>query len=187
MALDPLNPRSLVVLARELARAGMPDSAIAVYRHAQRLDPMHPILLGTGPSLPSGPAEVFLWQRRYDEAVEEYVRVATLRGSPAGETAAMRDAYAKAGMRGFWQRWLEMELRGPSRPDPLRLASVWALIGDTSRAVEWLDRAYEERNPGLIFMRHEPTFEGLVSHSRVARILKAMRFPGQDAGPQRRP
>lgn len=176
IALDPLNPRSLIVLARELARSVSPDSGIAVYRRAQRIEPMHPILLGTGPALPSGPAEVLLWAGRYDEAVEEYIRIATLRGSPASETAALRDAYAKAGMRGFWRRWLEMEMRQAVRPDPLRLASLAALIGDTTRALDWLDLAYQERNPGLIFMRHEPAFEKLVTQPRVQRILRAMKL-----------
>ena len=102
-----------------------------------------------------------------------------MRGAPASETAALRAAYARGGMTGFWRRWLEMEVRESARPDPLRLATVWMQIGDTTRALEWLDRAYAERNPGLIYMRREPIFEQILSHPRVARILDAMKFPAQ--------
>ena len=33
----------------------------------------------------------------------------------------------------------------------MRLATLWALVGDTAQTFHWLDRAYAERNPGLIF------------------------------------
>lgn len=80
-------------------------------------------------------------------------------------------------MPGFWRSWLAMDLRqSESTPDPLRVASLWALIGDTAQAFHWLDRAYDERNPGLILLR-SGSFENLHSHPRVARILTEMRFP----------
>jgi hypothetical protein len=50
------------------------------------------------------------------------------------------------------------------------------LIGDTAQALHWLDRAYGERNPGLILLRSS-VFESLDSHPRVARILTEMKFP----------
>ena len=64
-------------------------------------------------------------------------------------------------------------------PDPLRMAKLWALIGDTPRALDWLDRAYAERHPGLVFLRYDPTFESLRAHPRVARILSEMKFPAR--------
>jgi tetratricopeptide (TPR) repeat protein len=110
------------VLGKDYSRAGDLDRAIAHYRRAQRLDPVNPLLLGTGPWLPVGPAEVYLWQGRHDEAVEEYVRIATLRGASANEVGAMRSAFAASGMPGFWRSWLEMDLRQSGRtPDPLRI------------------------------------------------------------------
>jgi hypothetical protein len=38
-------------------------------------------------------------------------------------------------------------------------------------------RAQAERNPGLIYLNVEPVLANVRSHPRVARILKAMKFP----------
>lgn len=127
-----------------------------------------------------GPARVYLLQGRYDEALAEYVRIATLRGATAGEADAMRRAYAASGMPGFWRKWLEMDLRqSGGKPDPLRIATLWALIGDTAQTFDWFERAYAARNPGLIYVRSEPALYSLRSHRRVARILNGMKFPAR--------
>lgn len=78
-------------------------------------------------------------------------------------------------MSGFWRAWLEMDLRqsGPS-PDPLRIAATWATIGDTVQALEWLDRAYAERNPGLIYLGSDPVFRSIRTHPHLLRVLREM-------------
>jgi serine/threonine-protein kinase len=176
--LDPLNARTHILLGLEYAFAGDHHRAAAQYQRAFQLDPVHPLALGFGPSLPRGLAAVYLQQRRYQEAVEEYVKIATLRGATASELTALRSAFAASGMPGFWRSWLDMDLRqSGGTPDPLRIATLWALIGDTAQTFQWLDRAYAERHPGLIFLRTEPAFENLRSHPRVARILSEMKLP----------
>jgi tetratricopeptide (TPR) repeat protein len=175
--LDPLSARTRFTLGADYSRAGDLPRAIAEYRRAQQLDPVNPLALGLGPALPAGPARVYLWQGRYDEAVEEYVRIATLRGATASELDSMRSAFAASGMPGFWRKWLDMDLRqSGSTPDPLRIATLWALIGDTAQTFHWLERAYAARNPGLIYLRSEPALENLRSHPRVARILSEMKL-----------
>jgi tetratricopeptide (TPR) repeat protein len=96
------------------------ERALDQARRAAQLDPVHPLLLGRGPNLPAGTGEVFLRLGREDEAVEEYLRVATLRGATRVELERMRDAYESSGTPTFWTTWLEMDLRqsGPS-PDPV--------------------------------------------------------------------
>jgi hypothetical protein len=133
--------------------------------------------LGLGPGLPVGPAGVYLSQGREKEAVEEYVRIAALRGASASELDSMRGAFARSGMPGFWRSWLGLDFRqSGGTPDPLRLATLFVLVGDTAQALHWLDRAYSERNPGLILLRGS-VFESLGSDPRVARILAGMKFP----------
>jgi TolB-like protein/tRNA A-37 threonylcarbamoyl transferase component Bud32 len=175
--LDPLSARTGILLAGDYAATGQLDQALIQYRRALRLDPVNPLALGLGPALPIGPAGVYLSQGREPEAVEEYLRVAALRGATASELDSLRGAFARSGMRGFWRSWLNLDLRqSGSRPDPLRIATLWMLIGDTAQALHWLDRAYGERNPGLILLRSS-VFESLDSHPRVGRILTEMKFP----------
>jgi TolB-like protein/DNA-binding SARP family transcriptional activator/Flp pilus assembly protein TadD len=176
--LDPLNARTIMLLASDHLATGDTERALDLFRRALRLDPAHPLLLGAGPWLPNGPAEVYRRQGRNEEAVEEYARIATLRGASAAEVTALRDAFAASGMPGFWRSWHEMDIRqSGGRLDPLRMASLAALSGDTARAWDWLDRAYAERNHGLIMLRHNVALRPWLSHPRVARIVDAMRFP----------
>jgi tetratricopeptide (TPR) repeat protein len=178
--LDPLNARTRFTLGADYARVGDLRRAIAEYRRAQRLDPVNPLALGLSPFPPVGPARVYVRQGRYDEAVEEYIRIATLRGATASELDAMRSAYAVVGMPGFWRKWLDMDLRqSGSTPDPLRIATLWAFIGDTAQTFDWFERAYAARNPGLVYVRSEPALYSLRSHGRVARILSEMKFPAR--------
>ncbi|MBA3672338.1 MAG: hypothetical protein H0W68_10000 [Gemmatimonadaceae bacterium] len=110
--------------------------------------------------------------------MQELLRVATLRGASADEADALRRAFASGGIRGFWRRWLVMDER-LSRPsvDPMRLASLSAMAGDTARALDVLEKEYAARNPALIFVRTSPEFASLHAQPRYRRIVEAMRFP----------
>jgi hypothetical protein len=144
------------------------------------LDPVHPILVGYGPGQPGGPGKVYEEQDRYREAVAEYARIATLRGAMPAEVEAMHDAFANGGMTAFWRAWIEMDQRQMAqRPDPVRMSRLWILAADTGQAMDWLDRAYEERSPGLIYLgRGLPSpLDGMADHPRVARIIAAMKLP----------
>ena len=173
--LDPLNPRTQITLGKDYSVAGNDSAALQHYRRAIQLDALNPLGLGFGPGLPVGPAEVFMLSGREGESVTEYLRVAALRGATTAELESLRAGHASAGMSGFWRAWLAMDLRqsGPS-PDPLRIAGIWAMVGDTGKTFEWLDRAYAERNPGLIYLGSDPSFKRVRTHPRLLRILREM-------------
>ncbi|HUG39301.1 MAG TPA: hypothetical protein VMM12_02395 [Longimicrobiales bacterium] len=67
----------------------------------------------------------------------------------------------------------------PDLQDPLRTAKLSLLAGDTAQAMDWLDRTFEERNPGLVMLGRGPqsSLDGMQDHPRVARIIAAMRLP----------
>ena len=179
LELDPLNPRTVSVLAGDYLRLGDYERALVLNRRAMKLDPIHPLLLGSGPWLPGGPGNVYEAQGRHQEAVDEYARLATLRGATPAEVDALHDAFARGGMPAFWRGWLEMDKRQmPELQDPLRTAKLLVLSGDTAQALDWLDRAFEERNPGLVMLRGLPSsLDGMSSHPRVARIIAAVKLP----------
>ena len=185
--IDPLNARTRITLANDYARAGDTALAITEFQRASEMDPMNPLLLGTGPHLPAGLARLHESRGRFAEAVEDYGRVAMLRGATKEEGESLRRAFAASGMSGFWRQWMTMDLRlSGGNVDPIRMASLLILAGDTARAFDWLDRAFREHNPGLIYLTGEPTFDGILSHPRVTRILGAMHLARQSSGPEDR-
>ena len=155
----------------------MYDRALEQYRRAIEIDPSNPLALGLGPPLPAGPGEIYERRGADSAAIEEYVRVASLRGATRDEQAELRRAYAAGGMRAFWRRWLAFDQRDASpAPNPIRMAAIWARVGDTARTFEWLERAYRERNPGLVYLAVDPDFESVRAYPRVVAILRAMRL-----------
>lgn len=117
-----------------LRRDGDLDCALEHATRAVQLDPVHPLGLGLGPSLAAGPVDIHLAEGRYADAVDEYVRIATLRGARAGEIDALRAAFAEGGITEFWRCWVDVDMRlSGGAPDPLRMAAVWVLAGDSGR------------------------------------------------------
>lgn len=177
LTLDPLNARTRITLALDCVRANRRDEAFRHYEWAVSLDPMNPLLLGLGPTLPAA-ARIYLVPGRQEEAVQELVRIAALRGATASELDSMRGGFTRSGIRGFWRSWLDMDLRqSRGTADPLRVALTWVVIGDADQALDWLERAYAERNPGLIYVQSDPALADLRSHPRFARIVAEMKFP----------
>jgi TolB-like protein len=177
VSLDPLNARMRIVLAMDLMVAGRLDEALAEYQRTQRLDPMIPQALGLGPYPPVG-GRIHLLRGHNEEAVQELVRVAALRGATASELDTLRNAFVQRGVRGFWRSWLEMDLRqAGSAINPLRVSVLWAHTGDADQALDWLERAHAERNPGIIFLREEQTFAELRTHPRFVRIVQELKLP----------
>jgi TolB-like protein/DNA-binding SARP family transcriptional activator len=177
LELDPLSVRAAISLGQEYFIAGQYDRAVEQYRRAIDIDSMNPLLLGLGPSLPAGPGEVYERQGRTGAAVEEYVRVAARRGARPDELSALRRAHAAGGINAFWRRWLQFEERSSSgAPRALRVAAIHARVGDTARAAEWLERAFRERDPGLVYLAVTPDLESVRAHPRVAALLDRMKL-----------
>ena len=55
---------------------------------------------------------------------------------------------------------------------PLYFAIVYAGLKDNDKAIEYLNKAYEARHPGLVLIRIEPMFDGLRSDERFKQLIK---------------
>jgi adenylate cyclase len=175
--LDPLNARTAIALGRDYMAAGQYDRAAEVYRRSFDIDSMNPLGLGLGPSLPAGVGDVYERQGRHDAAVEEYLHVAARRGASASELSALRRAYADGGMRAFWRRWLLFEEQASSgAPRALLVANIWAQIGDAPRTIEWLERAFREHDPGLVYLAADPAWERVRAHPKFVALLERMKL-----------
>ena len=54
---------------------------------------------------------------------------------------------------------------------PYNVARVYGAIGDKQRALEWLERAYQEHNPDLIELAREPSCANLRSDAIFRELM----------------
>jgi tetratricopeptide (TPR) repeat protein len=68
--------------------------------------------------------------------------------------------------------------RSPSQRavSEMQVASVYAALGDYDEALSWLERAYHERSPQLMFLNSEPAFAGLRPDPRYRDLLRRVRL-----------
>jgi len=57
------------------------------------------------------------------------------------------------------------------------IAGIYAALGDDDRAMEWLERAYDEHCWGLIWIMVAPEYDALRSDQRFQDLVRRMDFP----------
>ena len=55
---------------------------------------------------------------------------------------------------------------------PLYFANVYAGLKDNDKALEYLNKAFDARHPGLVLIRIEPMFDGLRSDARFTQLIR---------------
>jgi hypothetical protein len=54
---------------------------------------------------------------------------------------------------------------------------VYAYRGDNDQALDWLDRAYRQKDLGLVEIVGEPLFKNLATDPRYKAFLRKMNLP----------
>ena len=57
------------------------------------------------------------------------------------------------------------------------VAQLYAHAGENDRALEWLERAYQERDTLLVYLNVEPHWDHLRNEARFQDLLRRMNFP----------
>jgi tetratricopeptide (TPR) repeat protein len=58
-----------------------------------------------------------------------------------------------------------------------QIAEVYAYRQETDKAFKWLDRAFQQRDPGVPEFKSNPLMRSLRGDPRYVELLKKMRFP----------
>jgi hypothetical protein len=58
-----------------------------------------------------------------------------------------------------------------------QIAEVCGYRGESDRAFEWLDRAYQQHDGGLLVLKIDPLMANLRHDPRYAGLLRRMRLP----------
>jgi hypothetical protein len=59
---------------------------------------------------------------------------------------------------------------------PVAFVQLHAALGETEPALDWLERAYEQRRGWLAYLNVEPALDGLRAHPRFRRLQERMRL-----------
>jgi eukaryotic-like serine/threonine-protein kinase len=179
-----LDPLSSVVLASAgwiEIHARRYDRAIVQFRRALDLDslcaPAH-----------SGLGEIYEMQGRNEEALAEYLRVAsatggsfaTLGGGTVDPVGRLRSAYRSSGWQGYWLEQLrQLETLARKRYVPaFHVASACARVKRTDDAFRWLQQAYADRSTNLMFLQVDPNLENLRNDPRYAALVRQIGLAG---------
>jgi TolB-like protein/Tfp pilus assembly protein PilF len=89
------------------------------------------------------------------------------------------EAYAAAGYAEKAQKILGQlnELSKQRYVTPYFVARIYAALGKKGEALTWLETAYEERAPFMIYLKIDPRFDDLRPHPRFQDLLRRMNFP----------
>lgn len=118
-------------------------------------------------------------QSRPEDAAAAFERARELGAAEPRALARLGAIYATAGKMDEALRTLSdvERLAGSRYVSSFDLALLHAAVGHTERAVQLLERAYQERSAGMIYLRMEKIGE-LRSHPRVRELVNRMRLPG---------
>ena len=114
-----------------------------------------------------------------DEAMAEIEKAVTLSGRSTMSEGYLAHAHALSGNEAEAGRILgSLRKSAGYRYVPAYLSAlVWTGLGQPDRAFEFLEVAYEERAPYLIFLNHDPKFDGLRSDPRFNDLVRRIGLP----------
>jgi len=137
----------------------------------------------------------------FREALAEYEKGNLLEGKDinefAKEKAKVEDALRTSGAKGYWQQILNITKEGAQRSgkpvcgnkyylhrasnlcgfNHIEVASRYARLGERDKAFELLEKAYEERNTDLAWLKVAPEWDSLRSDPRLADLLRRVGLP----------
>ena len=119
---------------------------------------------------------VFGHKKMPDQSFEAAEKANGLEGLfTSEEMAEMRKVYETAGLSAYHQKtneFLRKHRDNGKYRSPLTIALHYAIAGADSEALDWLEKAVDERAPWLPELKTDPTWEGLRSHPRFIAIMK---------------
>jgi tetratricopeptide (TPR) repeat protein len=111
---------------------------------------------------------------QHREAIEALKRAGALAPSNSEVTAALAHAYGRSGDRRAAEKLLR-DLQSFSRTrriSPVDFAVIHIGLGQTSEALNQLDRAYEDRDGRLVQLKVNPVYDSMHSEARYRALLK---------------
>jgi TolB-like protein/DNA-binding winged helix-turn-helix (wHTH) protein len=169
---DPVSPTMQLHLGFHYLTARQYELAIAQYQKILEKEPSYP-------DAHNQLAVAYRQKGMPEQSVAEYLQEQTLLGATPDQIAALKEAYARSGMRGFWLTVVEfMQSSEQTNISPYQIASYYSILDKRDESFEWLRKAYEAHDGGLVAIKTDSDFDNLHSDPRFAELLHRMGLPG---------
>jgi TolB-like protein/Flp pilus assembly protein TadD len=169
--LDPLSAVMTMDVCVPYALKKDYDAAIAQSHKAMELDPSFFL-----PHFGLGWIEIL--RGNYANAIQEFRAARSLDTNPI-ITGYLGFTYGRSGQKDKAVETLN-ELNQLARRrfvTPFCQALVYAGVGEDSKAIDWLEKAYEERSTWIGWLKVQPMLDPLRSNPRFQALYKKMNFP----------
>ena len=172
LELDPVSETSMGHLAYHYLYARQYDEAIQQFRKTRQLYPDldSPMYMQLG--------DAYYQKGMFDEAFQEYVKGLSGAGYEAAKIEDLKKAFAKSGIKGFYQAALEQEKAVPqeqqNRPE---IAELYARVGEKDAAFEWLEKGYAAHDDEMVRLKEQIGYDNLRSDPRYADLLRRVGLP----------
>jgi TolB-like protein/DNA-binding winged helix-turn-helix (wHTH) protein/Tfp pilus assembly protein PilF len=203
LELDPNNAEAHHVYSYVLTTMQRPDEALQEQKRSSELDPFaRPWALGNAfiknrrldaavnefrLRVEAQPRDSFThfilsdaywFKGMWKESVQEAETGFQIEGDKKS-AEAVRRAFESGGAKGIAEWWLS-DCKAKARKgyvSPWTLASAYAQAGHKEEALRFLEDAYRERSPRLVFIQNSPVFDFLHSDERYQALVKKMGLP----------
>ncbi len=169
--LDPLDPLVAWIGGAAYTMVGRFDDALSLYRGALERSPDNSSALWV------------LWvtlasANRTDEAYATVRRWAAASGD-SGIAAALERGGRSGGYRGALRAAADYQAAESASHDVggWKIAVWYATAGEKGKALDWLERAYDEHDPTMPYLDVHPVFRSLHREPRFRALLARMKLP----------
>ncbi|NNL16094.1 MAG: helix-turn-helix domain-containing protein [Flavobacteriaceae bacterium] len=155
---------------------GLFEKAISEYNMAKEINKFHPGSYDLS-------ADCYTYWGKDDEAIAEYEECFKLM-EPNLDKEDLELYYKSkedihnSGMMGVKRFWTNRLLKKGEYP--YQVALGFSFLGEKKKALDWLEMAYEQRDPNLIMIRHSAEFNILHNDPRYLAILEKMNLGGYE-------
>jgi TolB-like protein/Tfp pilus assembly protein PilF len=166
--LDPFNPKIKSFYGVDLMFLHRYDDAVKAFREALDLNPTQGVAdanIVDALSLAGREKEAMEMQRNRWKNNSEYSRV-------------LEEGYAEAGFKGGCKKLADFRADkfNTTYSNPISISNLYSMAGDTSNAILWLEKAYEEHNPNIPYLL-SPIYDKLRDNSRFQELARKMNLP----------
>jgi TolB-like protein len=136
----------------------------------------------------NGIADIYEAQRMFAEAFAARQQALSMQKDPT--VGALAEAYKRGGYRGWLLKKIEILEQAPPQTIQLQqqeshldmnkafgIAYFYALLNDEAHAMPYLERAYDGRNPAMLFLQVSPLWDPIRSSPGFRDLVRRIGFP----------